>query len=112
MTEMIAAELPLESIFGFLVGTGHDSSIVDQNIQPVVLFFKGFGKGANAIERRKIERRQKDSSHIFGGRFAAFDVATGQYDRGSLFGQLARGFQTTARVGASYILSKQNTYGG
>ena len=77
---MIATNMHFETILGLAIGNAHNTGIIDEDIQSIVLFLKGLHKLANALQGSQIHGRDKDSAHFLGGRLSFFGISTGQDD--------------------------------
>ncbi len=107
VAEDVGAELELEAVRGFeALGRGVDAGVVDQEVEGGVSGELAGGKGADAAEGGEVELAELDlgagdrAADAVDGAFAPCLVAGGDDDGGPVAGELERGGEADAAVGA------------
>lgn len=69
VTEVVSAELQLEAVFCNPLRASHNSSIVDENVEPLFLLQELFCSGANGSKRVKRHSKDLDGAQRVSGQF-------------------------------------------
>src|SRR5690349_10076207 len=96
MTEMVRAELSLESIRGLAERGGHDTGIGDDEIEGLAGGIERVGAGADALERGEVELDELEpaaidggGAHLLGGPLGLVEIANRADDMGAVGGERA-----------------------
>mmetsp|Transcript_5424 Transcript_5424/g.13579 ORF Transcript_5424/g.13579 Transcript_5424/m.13579 type:complete len:222 (+) Transcript_5424:220-885(+) len=76
MPQVVTPELHLKSVLCLLKWTCHDTGIIYEGIQAIVLFFKSRHKILNALKTREVKWDQESPFYICSSSFATLSIAT------------------------------------
>ena len=103
VAQMVCAELQFEAVLGGRLGCVHDSGVVDEQVDAVVIGPQLFRGGAHGLQRGQVEFLKLDVGAGSGlgdacrGLLALLEIAHGQHDVRPAGGERGGGFEAKAR---------------